>query len=602
MKIFHMGRRQFLKMGSAAITVPALMKIHGNAAIASETKVSVKSKNLKKEELRADLVVVGGGGGGMSAALKAAQLGVKDIIVLEKLGYTGGNALNPHPPVGFQGGGGPPDGNPPDGGGQSAQGGPPGQGAEGGMPGQGGQMHEGQGGPGGMPGQEGPEGGMTGGMSGGPQEGGSPGGPGSIGQEPGVGLSDALKMGPNSLYGGTADYFFDQAMQWSHWRMDARLIRTLLNRTNDVPVWLKSLGVTAGGGGDMSAARGSAVRTQAKKAKELGVQVLLNTAAKELITDKTGRVVGVVAETEEKELRISAKCVIMSTGGFLGSKELMKRFCKQYTDTFYDEVGLLGLPHTGDGFLMAEAIGGVSDGTTAFEWEINRFPWLLITAPLVQLTEPHNTNGIFVNKKGLRFCDESQPTANNAFYREPGKTAWILFDSKGYESGTQKSDYERYDDMSMFRDKVQQQLKEQGEKGRVKISDSWDEIADAIGCGPKVLKASVEEYNTCCDNGKDDWFLKDASSLSAIRTPPFYAIKCTLAMLLTRGPLKVSCNMEVVNKDNDPIPGLYAAGVDIGGTDEDTYWATGPCHSYIWAIASGCIAAENAARVIFNKA
>lgn len=506
MNLFNLGRRQFLKLGSAFLAFPSLMKpSEGNA------ESSAKTKEIKKEELTADLIIVGGGGGGLSSAVKAAQLGIKNIIVLEKLSFTGGNAVNPHPPV--------------------------------------------------------------------------------------------IETGEHrraTLYDEPADAYFERAMDWSHWRMNARLVRCLLERTLEVPKWLDELGVKAESE-PTPEGRGVIVRIQAQKCRELGIRILTNTGARELITDKTGRVVGVVAESEENELRINARCVIMSTGGFLGNRELMRRFCKQYNDAFYDDVYLLGLPHTGDGFLMAEAVGGVSDGTSALEWEVNRFPWMSIAEPLVQLTEPSATKNIWVNKKGLRFADESETTANNAYYGQPNKTAWIIFDSAGYREGIKMLRTSKYSNVDEMHKALEQQLKEQAEKGRVKVSGSWDEIAETIGCDPAVLKATIGEYNSFCEKGKDDMFLRDVRFMSSIAAPPFYAIKSALAMLMTRGPLKVNTRMEVVDGDDDPIPGLYAAGVDIGGTDEDTYWGTGTGHSYIWAILSGCIASENAAEIILDK-
>ena len=56
--------------------------------------------------------------------------------------------------------------------------------------------------------------------------------------------------------------------------------------------------------------------------------------------------------------------------------------------------------------------------------------------------------------------------------------------------------------------------------------------------------------------------------------------------------------MEVVNKEDNPIPGLYAAGVDIGGTDSDTYCGTLSGHSLSFALNSGRIAAESAVKYI----
>lgn len=56
--------------------------------------------------------------------------------------------------------------------------------------------------------------------------------------------------------------------------------------------------------------------------------------------------------------------------------------------------------------------------------------------------------------------------------------------------------------------------------------------------------------------------------------------------------------MEVLDKEYDTIPGLYAAGVDIGDTDTYTYCSLLMAHSTGFTIGSGRIAAENAVKYI----
>ncbi|MBP2656741.1 MAG: binding domain, partial [Firmicutes bacterium] len=48
------------------------------------------AQNVK--HLACDLVVIGAGGSGMVAAVRAAECGVKKIIVMDKAGRAGGNA------------------------------------------------------------------------------------------------------------------------------------------------------------------------------------------------------------------------------------------------------------------------------------------------------------------------------------------------------------------------------------------------------------------------------------------------------------------------------------------------------------------------------
>jgi fumarate reductase flavoprotein subunit len=120
-------------------------------------------------------------------------------------------------------------------------------------------------------------------------------------------------------------------------------------------------------------------------------------------------------------------------------------------------------------------------------------------------------------------------------------------------------------------------------------------MARFIGCDPGTLKATIDEYNTFCERGYDALFLKSAECLVPLTKPPYYAIRNKLAILLTHGPLMVNPDMAVVNKNHDAIPGLYAAGADVGGWENDTY-ANVPRHSSSWTMASGRLAGENAAK------
>ena len=53
--------------------------------------------------------------------------------------------------------------------------------------------------------------------------------------------------------------------------------------------------------------------------------------------------------------------------------------------------------------------------------------------------------------------------------------------------------------------------------------------------------------------------------------------------------------MEVLDRDDNPISGLYAAGVDTGGWESDTYNAVLSGTTFGFALNSGRIAGENAA-------
>jgi fumarate reductase flavoprotein subunit len=93
---------------------------------------------------------------------------------------------------------------------------------------------------------------------------------------------------------------------------------------------------------------------------------------------------------------------------------------------------------------------------------------------------------------------------------------------------------------------------------------------------------------------------KDRKHLRPLRNPPYYAIKGFPSFLTTLGGLKVNNRMEVMDQKDKPIEGLYAAGNDTGGWETDTYDVNLSGTTCGFAINSGRIAGENAAKYVFT--
>ena len=96
-------------------------------------------------------------------------------------------------------------------------------------------------------------------------------------------------------------------------------------------------------------------------------------------------------------------------------------------------------------------------------------------------------------------------------------------------------------------------------KGRVKVTDTWDEMAGWIGAAPDTLKATLTRYNSFCEHGYDEDYAKERRYLKPLLGPPFYAIKGVTAVLDTIGGIRINEHMEVLNSENEVIPGLFAS-------------------------------------------
>jgi predicted oxidoreductase len=77
--------------------------------------------------------------------------------------------------------------------------------------------------------------------------------------------------------------------------------------------------------------------------------------------------------------------------------------------------------------------------------------------------------------------------------------------------------------------------------------------------------------------------------------PPYYAAQVRNFALVSVSGLRINEKMQVLDKDGDPIPGLYASGNASGGFFSDTYPRNVAGISCGRAITFGRIAGQNAA-------
>lgn len=353
--------------------------------------------------------------------------------------------------------------------------------------------------------------------------------------------------------------------------------------------------------------------------RNLGVEILTETTATKILTDKRGAVTGAIAEGKDEDLNISASCVVIATGGFIGDLELMKKFYFPAGDDIYDEIYIKGIEHTGDGIKMAAEVGASMDAAVAFETTFEPLPWAVSDVnALRSFANSRNGQLVWVDGKGRRFANESETDALNARRGLFRHTFYIVFDENVKDSiinpqstgigglqdaGSRGGGMAGMPMMGSGRsyDTFDEEFEKQVVHGHAVKADSLEELAGWIGCDPEVLQETVREYNDGCEKGYDNLVLKDTEYLVAINKAPYYAIKNLLAIHLTHGPIRVTTQTAVVDKNHDPIPGLYAAGNDIGGTDVDTYAGVVSRHSSGWAFAGGRIAGESAAAYVKSK-
>lgn len=104
------------------------------------------------------------------------------------------------------------------------------------------------------------------------------------------------------------------------------------------------------------------------------------------------------------------------------------------------------------------------------------------------------------------------------------------------------------------------------------------------------LIETVDNFNYWVAQGSDEEFHRDPEYLQEpIGAGPYYLIEQKPRFATTLGGLAVNRSLQVLNQQNQPIKGLYAAGEVVGGVmGSDS--PSGANNA--WALTSGKLAAE----------
>jgi fumarate reductase flavoprotein subunit len=407
-----------------------------------------------------------------------------------------------------------------------------------------------------------------------------------------------------------ADDVFRSCMEYSHWKLDARIIRALIDESGDTIGWLEQKGVhftdvvhhipnqtpevfhiT-----DASENVGKAViRALKAYCDQRGATVLTGVRGRKLQIDKDGAVGGLFCEGKDGgQILVQADKVIICTGGFAGNPDLVSKF---YPDFHPDAVAVGGgMRHRGDGITMALEARADIEGNFAME----------IAAPKIKGHEPLNLLlgkpcHVWLNKFGVRFADEgivyNFAQAANACMRQPDGVVWVIFDRAMMEQTL--ADGRDMIELIHIAPDAEKRLAETIDKARedgiLMVSDALPELADMIGCPRETLSRSLREYNAFCERGRDALFAKKRRYLYRLDKPPYYAVKAGADMLITHGGIRVNERFEALRGDFEHVPNLYVAGVDFGGADADVYNVVMSGHGFGFAVNSGRIAGRNAA-------
>lgn len=328
---------------------------------------------------------------------------------------------------------------------------------------------------------------------------------------------------------------------------------------------------------------------------------MFHTRAESLLTDSTGRVVGVRTSTlahapawvkrryaayaalavkpgiyypplrATLERRLSAlerryaqtvdvharKGVILCAGGYIANRELIE----QHAPAYRDGLQLGTSADDGSGMQLAIDVGAAVDRLD------NVSAWRFITPPSAML------GGLVVDERGQRFIDETRYGAaiGNAMVQHHDGRGWVLTDRALLDQARKQLPqqaiwFQRLQMEAMLRtDRVE--------------ADTLEAVAIKAGVDPAGLRQTVTEHNEAAASGDPDPMGKPADFVHPIEQGPYSLIAISIKRSLinpcpmfTLGGLIVDEETGAVKTPaGQPIDGLFAAGRTAIGICANSY-------------------------------
>ncbi len=317
-------------------------------------------------------------------------------------------------------------------------------------------------------------------------------------------------------------------------------------------------------------------------ALDAGVCIRTDQSVQALVR-KNGRVSGV--RLADREI-VATRGVILATGGFSANPVLRRQY--------YPHVAREAAHHTmapidnaGDGVRLAQAIGAViaDRPAGAGAWvPVSLIPGRELR-PFPHFADRAKPGLIAVRRNGRRFVNEAAPYFEfmaGLFAATPDGEdveAWLICDhrfQRRYGLGFSKP----------FPLPVGPYVR----SGYLRRAPTLERLATDCGVDPEGFKAAVDEFNAGAVRGEDPAFGRgetpvnraqgDPSQMpnpcvAPILTPPFYAVRVVPGCLGSFAGLKTDPHARVLDRDDAPIPGLYACGSDMASIMGGHYPAGG---------------------------
>jgi tricarballylate dehydrogenase len=405
------------------------------------------------------------------------------------------------------------------------------------------------------------------------------------------GIDDILALVPelskeqidNTDFGKyTEKDFFDDLARVTDNRTDPDLADTLVSKSFETLKWMRENGVrflpiygrqafkvegkfTFWGGLTLETWGGGPglVEALTKQVLAKGIDIAYRARGLELIMDES-QVSGVVVKHEGKTVNVKAKAVILAAGGFEANSEWRSK----YLGKGYELAKVRGSKfNTGDGIKMALDVGAMPwgnwSGAHAVGWDMNApaFGNLQVGDGFQKHSYPF---GIMVNANGERFVDEGADFRNYTYAKyghvimaQPNHFAWQIFDQK--VTHLLRDEY-----------RIKEVTKVTG-KTIEELSKKLDGVnAEAFVETVKSYNASINKdipFNPNIKDGRkaDHSPVPKSNWANTLDEGPFEAYAVTCGITFTFGGLRITTDAQVIDSEEEIMPGLFACGELVGG-------------------------------------
>ncbi|MCI8515749.1 MAG: FAD-binding protein [Hungatella sp.] len=288
----------------------------------------------------------------------------------------------------------------------------------------------------------------------------------------------------------------------------------------------------------------------------------------ELVGNEKGQVltaVGYNSDTKKTVAYKADKGIVMATGGYSGNPKMMGKYAE------YGENYLVGGADSADGKgirIMQNAGAAVDEEKLAY---IPTFPMGLEYSEgkgAIGDVYMWKAGGIYVNQEGKRFINETLDEVvprETALEEQTGAVQYNIFtdkiveDLKAAKAAFMWEYY--YEPEQGIGHKLIQSADTLEELAGI-IGVPADTLAETV----KAYNEAVEAGGTD-EFGRDFSGTPTAYSVAVnkIEGDKYYAVPIKALVVMTLGGVTVNHDMQVVDESGNPIPGLYAAGEVVGG-------------------------------------